>query len=328
MSETKISKFFTPVSTKRSKPDSSPDINNVGDSSEAMENEKVGDLTRGQLMADMSTMLSSLLDQKLSNLATKEDIGVVSRKITDLERENASLKTELVRIREQERKTLSKLVDLEGRSRRNNLIFKGLNWSGNNTDFRYLVRQFCIDELGCDNRVWINRAHPLGRDKKLVIAHIPQDEDIDYILSQASSVKSKGYAVFRDFPVEIRRKRAFLFAVRQEVERVGGRRRMPVEFDHLWISGVRFTWEEDGLKAGTQDGAKKLRELFKHDFGAHLSMLRDKGPRLNNLEEDTRSPNSKIPYAQITKMPTNQNEMGTRTTTAELGENSSFPPTR
>lgn len=50
------------------------------------------------------------------------------------------------------------LVDLEGRLRRNNLIFKRLTWGPKKSDFRQVISKFCGDTFVSDDSLWINRA--------------------------------------------------------------------------------------------------------------------------------------------------------------------------
>jgi len=157
-------------------------------------------------------------------------------------------------------------VDLESRSRRNNLIFKGLDWSKQTTDFRRIVSGFCVNQLGLRDDLWINRAHPLGRGGNAIIAHLPNDEEIEGVMSRVGRLKGSKYVVHRDFPWEVRRKRAMLSAVRKEVEKIAGQRRMPLTADRLIIEGTRFTWEGGRLLAGRQDGLDKLKSMFNHDF--------------------------------------------------------------
>lgn len=93
MIETKIPNLFSFASTNRgncNKLDSSPEL--TDHLLMAIENERMGDLTHGQLTGDMSMLLSNLLDPKLSDLATKDDISIVSRKIVELEQEKVSMK--------------------------------------------------------------------------------------------------------------------------------------------------------------------------------------------------------------------------------------------
>ncbi|KAG8335741.1 hypothetical protein J6590_060657 [Homalodisca vitripennis] len=107
-------------------------------------------------------------------------------------------------------------------------------------------------------------------------AHLPEDADVDYIISRISSLKGTGYTVHRDFPMEVRHKRSCLAVVRSEVERVAGRMRMPLAFDHLTINSARFTREDGELMAGQRDDADQLKTLFNHSF---LDGLRERAPR-------------------------------------------------
>lgn len=62
--------------------------------------------------------------------------------------------------------------------------------------------------------MYINRAYPLGKDGSAIIAHIPNGSDIEYVMRQTKRLKGTGYAVLKDYPKEVRVKRASLMAVR------------------------------------------------------------------------------------------------------------------
>lgn len=270
MDGNKIEKYFTPATprhSKRQRSSSSP--GEAAEHATVMDQGKVGDLTKGELML----CLSQLLDQKLSKLATKDDLGELANKVETLTVENNILREEVCFLKRQGDTLSSKLVDLEARSRRNNLIFKGMRVPEKTTDYCSIVRKFCSDVLGSDDRLWVNRAHPLGRDRSTIIAHLPGDGDINYIMTRVKTLKDTGYVVHRDYPREIREKRSCLAKVRAEVERVTGKRRMPLVFDHLTVEGCRFTWEGN-LRAGQMDGALRLRQLLDRDFSDFLSRLK------------------------------------------------------
>jgi len=127
MPENTLDKFLVQSSTPRSKrPRSytSPGSAEINTEKMTGAGVKVGDLSMEQLMAAMS----SLLDQK--NLATKEDLREVTSNVAALAEENKVLKDEITKLQRHEKAMLNKLVDLESRSRRNNLIFRGLKWTG------------------------------------------------------------------------------------------------------------------------------------------------------------------------------------------------------
>lgn len=259
--------FITPSRPlKRHRSHSSP-----GMSPPNMEGEKVGNLTHGQLMEG----LAGLLDSKLARLATKDDLLAISNQVAVLNEENQALKEEISALRQEQRGMKAKLLDLEGRSRRNNLVFRGLKWDSQTRDFKQIVRKFCTEMFGTDDRLYVNRAHPLGRGNSVIIAHFPDDADVEYVMARCKKLKGTGFAVHRDYTNEVREKRRCLTALRAEVERVSGKRRMPIYFDHLTIEGSRFTWFDGKLRAGPLDGAKQLQEITKHDFTDFLKTLAD-----------------------------------------------------
>lgn len=69
---------------------------------------------------------------------------------------------------------------------------------------------------------------PLGRNWDTIIAHFSADSDVDYIMLRTSNLKGTKYVVHRDYPSEVRWKRAYLMAVRAEIEEVARMRRMPL----------------------------------------------------------------------------------------------------
>jgi hypothetical protein len=272
-----IDQYFSPVSSRRSKrprENTPPEASEVRVTAVAMDDEKVGEMTHGQL----ANLLGTILDQKLANLATKEDLLGVSNRVQVLEQENIVLRNQVDELKAREKIVADKLVDLEGRSRRNNLIFRGLKLPENTRDYRFHVSKFCQEVFGMTTDVWVNRAHNLDREKRAVIAHFPVDADIEYIMSRLSLLRGTGYSVQRDYPREVREKRAYLMSLRSEIERVCGRRRMQLYYDHLTVEGVKFTWDEGMLKAGRMDGSAKLRDLLKRDFSDFLAELKRQGP--------------------------------------------------
>ncbi|KAG8255833.1 hypothetical protein J6590_083027 [Homalodisca vitripennis] len=190
-----------------------------------------------------------------------DDLCVFTGKINALVNENELLKEEVRDLRRQQSTITSKVLDLESRSRRNNLIFKGLEVNDKTADCRHVVQQFCSKMFGTSDKMWINRSHPLGRNRAVIIAYIPDDQDIHYIMSRVKCLKGTSYVIHKDYPQQVRDKRARLVKLRHEVERVTGRRKFPLYHDHLTIDGIKFSWTAGKLISGHLDGAKRLSEL-------------------------------------------------------------------
>ncbi|KAG8314698.1 hypothetical protein J6590_086877 [Homalodisca vitripennis] len=135
------------------------------------------------------------------------------------------------------------------------------------------IRAFCKEVLGCGDNLFVNRAH--SRQKQS--CHRTLARRPGHTLNHVSckNLEEHGYIVHRDYPEEIRQKRAKLVKVRAEVECVTGRRKMPLVFDHLTIEGCRVTWDEGKLRAGAVDGGIRLKEVVGRDFSQFLGELQE-----------------------------------------------------
>ncbi|KAG8335513.1 uncharacterized protein LOC124369186 isoform X1 [Homalodisca vitripennis] len=215
--------------------------------------------------------IRGLIDEKLSNMVTKAELGNVKTEITGLQDKNVTLKQEVNSLKK-------RVLSLESNSRRNNLIFKGLKITSQN-DYVEAVITFCCEMFSMSNKLWVNRAYPITKNKSLILAQFPDDEDVREILSKRFQLKGTEYAVFQDLPPDVRYKRGRLFAVRAEVDRISGKTGTNIiAYDHLIVDKCRFTWEDEKLICEGMDGVEKLNRLFKHDFRPFITRLAENGP--------------------------------------------------
>jgi hypothetical protein len=103
------------------------------------------------------------------------------------------------------------MIDLEARSRRNNLIFRGFVENRGENCFT-VIQDFLDNRMDIDPRdVYMARAHRLGPkkpgrnfNKRPIIVNFRDYSDIDYILSRTRRLRdSPGLSVDLDFPKEI-----------------------------------------------------------------------------------------------------------------------------
>ena len=99
-----------------------------------------------------------------------------------------------------------KSIDLEARSRRNNLLFNGIIESRDENCLSR-IEQFLSEQLQIDNCPQFPRAHRLGKYKRdsirPIIVYFLDYRDTVHILSQANKLKGTKFSVNRDFPKEI-----------------------------------------------------------------------------------------------------------------------------
>lgn len=110
-----------------------------------------------------------------------------------------------------------KSIDLEARSRRNNLIFRGIPEELLNENCDQLIRQFIRSELDIDpSEVCIQRAHRLGRpllrhsrnsshaQPRPLIVCFRDYQDVERVLTNAYRLRNKpSLGINRDYPLEI-----------------------------------------------------------------------------------------------------------------------------
>ena len=108
-------------------------------------------------------------------------------------------------------KTLAyRSIDIEARSRRKKLIFRGLSENRCENCFQ-LIRDFLANHLDVDpNRMYIARAHRLDKidsrkntQRRPIIVHFRAFCDIEDSMSKATMLKGSGLSLDFDYPKEI-----------------------------------------------------------------------------------------------------------------------------
>ena len=146
-------------------------------------------------------------DDKLVTMFTmlsNVSLTKVEKNITEILNETNSNNTRL-------KKLEYKSIDLEARSRRLNLLFRGIPESERDENCFELIHNFLRNDLELvDNIIDIQRAHRLGSKKpgnqspKPIIVCFKNDSDLQLILANAYKLKGKNQlGINRDFPLPI-----------------------------------------------------------------------------------------------------------------------------
>ena len=106
-------------------------------------------------------------------------------------------------------------LDIEARSRRRNLLIKGIPEDRRENCFD-LARHFISDELKIDRDMYLERAHRLGRfnlnKTRPIIVAFRDFCDVEEIVSASAQLRGKPYGVSRDYPNEIVKARQSLWS--------------------------------------------------------------------------------------------------------------------
>lgn len=277
-----IDSYFSPSgSKKRDRSTVSPEVNSKpGKKRVDIPTIKMDEQKFKVLLDGLENRIMENFNKKLSTLATKEDVSGLTETVQVLSVENEEIKSNLQSLTLCNKILTKRLINLEDRNRRNNLIFKGLQFEPNETNFVLVVRRFCMNYLRCHENLFINRAHLLGNPKKnssLIIAHFPCDDDVNFILSNVKKLKGTNYFVSKDFSYETRKKRGKLMALRKIIMSKKPGSKVRVVHDRLIIGEVSFTWDDDSgwLQFGNLNGEEKFNELLGNESEEILKTFKE-----------------------------------------------------
>ena len=152
-----------------------------------------------KISQDVSDLKQSL---EFTQDETKEEIGNRNTKLKDLEKNVKDIEEDLLDPEE----VSSKLIELEDRSRRNNLRIDGIEEKPNETweECEENVQQMIKEKLGITEPIEIDRCHRISKQKKpnrprTVICRITKFKDKQKILKNAKYLKGSGIYVYEDF---------------------------------------------------------------------------------------------------------------------------------
>lgn len=220
-------------------PGPGPTLQMIFDGQEAIKAQLQGieanQLTQNLVLEDVKKRLSSL-EAQVATLTNLESVVNECRKsCEDQQRITHSL--------------MSKVDDLENRSRRCNLVFYGVadtnaqeTWSVSET----LVREICETKLGVKPTT-IERAHRIGKfqaDKtRPIIANFASFKEKQTILGNAKHLKGTRISLSEDFSDVVRRKRRHLweFAKSRKTDDT----RVRLRHDVLYLNDVKYVFDDD-----------------------------------------------------------------------------------
>ena len=194
--------------------------------------------------SDLST------DQKFSLILSKLSVNEIrvssiDRKVDELT--NVSSRVDavenVVRSQHDRLKLLEyRSIDLEARSRRKNLLIKGIPENRRENCFQE-VRRIILEELGIERDMYLERAHRLGRfdsskTRPIIVAFRDFCDTLE-ILNAASSLKDTPYSVCRDYPSEISKARQSLWRQFKETRESNPNRKVTLEYPAaIYVNGV------------------------------------------------------------------------------------------
>jgi len=177
----------------------------------------------------------------------QEEVGELRREVDSLRQENQQLKDHRDALWNKVEGLEKKTDDLEGRSKRNNLIFYGMDKQQGETNASCELRlqDLCTDRLELSETVEFDRVHRISnKPNSPLIARCSNYKDKVKILKAKNKLKGSNIFVGEDYSQSVRETRKKLNATMKTMRSEG--KNVTMVFDHLFCEGKRLYLAEDG----------------------------------------------------------------------------------
>lgn len=234
---------------------------------EGVTKKAVGDMAVGDLLSMMQTSMTTILEQKMANLATKSDIEDLTSKITaataemdEIRTENKNLKEEIKWLKEMRHEDSNNIKWLEYQVKNTKLIFKGLE---SNIPPIESVSKVCAENLKLNPNIISSRKLFTRNGTQTVIAEFENESITSEILKATKNLAGTTISIDRDLnPRRQKNKRAMLM-VRKQILSENKTYKVLVRDDKLLIKDKWFVWNGNNeLVCGRQSGEEALKELY------------------------------------------------------------------
>lgn len=234
-----------PVATKRTLQEISPD-NITGNSSKRNMPEDSG-IVGNMSKKDLLDAIGTLLDSKLENVATREDISRLQDEVLEVKSECDALRLEVQRLNESNEMLKRKLEENERRQKGFNLIFKGL--PENNSSSSETIQKFCEETLET-GKVAIRNAYRIGRKiddrTRPILVEFLLQEDVQLVIDKKQKLRNTNIVIHRDRTENSRMKRSFLLELKSEVMKINNNTKIELRGEQLIVNQTSFSCSDDG----------------------------------------------------------------------------------
>lgn len=222
-------------------------------------------ITKNDLIETMST----LLDEKLKNLPTKNDfleikenVNEIKSDVSRLENENSTLKDELKQLRESQEKDRRRLQQIEEDLSRKKLIVRGI---ASQRSAYHAIKKMCKDNLKINHAVDIESAKKIyDKDQKMtVLVEFKSVGAVSEILKHAKNLAGSSISIDRDLCKERLQNKKVMLQLRKDILKADNSKRVGVKGDKLVVDGKIFAWNSKRiLMCGQSEGLEVLQNIY------------------------------------------------------------------
>lgn len=212
--------------------------------------------------------LSNKIDEKVENLATKQDLKIFSEDIESLKLNNEEIMITLKNLGEDRDSFKKKFEQIDREMRRKNVIIRGVNFNRNNLYEE--LRNFFTNKMGINDQMEINELKVLkgrGQSAETVLIQFAKTESVVKIFQNIRKLTGNNLSIERDYSAEIRKKMSKLLKIKKFfkknlADKKDKEKIIKVFGDRMVIEKSNFFWENGQLWCENELGYIKLNSIF------------------------------------------------------------------
>lgn len=228
----------------------------------------VGKMSATDLMEMMHVSMSKLFDDKLQNLATKEDLKKVevkvetfAIKVDEIVKENENLKLRVMALEENKNKDHKTIVRLEEHMKRRNIIIRGVKKGPMYEEVDSIFRQ----KLKINSSLEVENIRKLHESdaKMTVIVEFKSERMVQEILKNTKNLKGTEISIELDLGSERLQDKKVMIQLKKDILFINKSLPVSVRNDKLKIGTKWFKWNNSKeLMCGIQKGENVLKTLY------------------------------------------------------------------
>ena len=242
---------------------------------ESSPNLSVGSMSANELMAIMKNSMASLLDDRLENLATKQDIHYVKNRVDSLTdkinllvAENDTLKAEIKNLKDEKSEDRRRILFLENQIKRKNLIFKGVP---TNSPPIVAIKSIIDTKLNINIPIEIVATHKIfEKNRKMaVVVEFRSEQMAQEIVRNKKQLVGSAIFIEYDLNSERQEKKKLMLQLKNNILQLNKTKRITVFDDKLMIDNKSFVW---GRQKQLMCENRKAEEMLREIYGTELNL--------------------------------------------------------
>ena len=200
-------------------------------------------------LVSMDSSVNAKLDSAAEDMAVfkqqfsqlREEVGVLKSEVDTLRHENQELRALSNDLLDKLGNLEKKTEDLEGRSKRNNLLFYGMikDDDETNEDLEMSLKELCTDRLELSDDIHFDRVHRINnKPNSPVIARFSFFKQKQSVLKNKNKLKGSKIFIDEDYSRSVREIRKHLAVIMKRERAIG--KRVSMVYDHLFVEGKRY----------------------------------------------------------------------------------------